>query len=225
MELSNNRNATIDEENTITTSVVVASCTLNDSADMSNQSEVRNEQTIKKDEKSIVTETKEEMNAKNVDEYSFEIIEKKHRNEFNGPTKTVTPSQSDTSIMLGDDDSLTTPNENIESIIATTTTTTGDGGSIIIPLSQSNEKSNQTILLEKMEIRGDNRIDEQKTYENLFTESSSSSEEEICSSNKGDTGNCNVKGRGNEFVDGMEAELNVTRENVKDFGRETNCDL
>lgn len=202
-------NQNVSTENTITNSASTQN-TLNDPIDMSNESEVRKEQTIKNDEKSNVTETKE-TNA-NIDEYSFEIIENKHRNEFNDPSKMVTPSQSDTSIMLGD--SLTTPNNNIDSTDVATTGT---------PLSQSNEKSNQTLLLEKMEIRGDNGIDERKTYENLFTESSS---EEICSSNKGDTGNCNVKSRGNEIVRGMEEEQ---RENASDSDVadrcETNCDL
>ncbi|KAJ6636413.1 Membralin [Pseudolycoriella hygida] len=202
-EISSNRN--VSTENTITNSTSTQRNS-NDAIDISNESEVSKEQTIKNDEKSTVTETKE-MNA-NIDEYSFEIIENKHRNEFNDPSKIVTPSQSDTSITLGD--SLTTPNNNIDST----------------PLSQSNEKSNQTLLLEKIEIRGDNRIDERKkTYENLFTESSS---EEICSSNKGDTGNCNVKGRGNEIVEGMEGEQNLRENSSKSDARnigETNCDL
>lgn len=210
-EISNNRNGT--PENTITNSVSTQD-TLNDTIGMSTESEVEKEQTIKSDEKSTVTETKETNG--NIDEYSFEIIENKHRNEFNDPSEIVTPSQSDTSIMSGD--SLTTPN-NIDNIDVGTVATTGT------PLSQSNEKSNQTLLLEKIEIRGDNRIDERKTYENLFTESSS---EEICSSNKGDTGNCNVKSWGNDFVEGKEGEENFREINsnsdVKDDG-ETNCDL
>lgn len=223
-EISNNRNNVTITENTITNSASTQN-TLNDAIDMSKESVVGKEQTIKNDEKSTETETKE-MNA-NIDEYSFEIIENKHRNEFNDPSKIVTPSQSDTSIMLGD--SLTTPNNNIDSIDVASTTTVAAAATTGTPLSQSNEKSNQTVLLEKIEIRGDNRIDERKTYENLFTESSS---EEICSSNKGDTGNCNVKNRGNEMVGGMAEkeeqrecrEQNASDSDVKDIG-ETNCDL
>ncbi len=132
----------------------------------------------------------------------------------------------------------TTPNNNIDSSIDVTSSTcvTAAGTTTTIPppgiSQQCNEKSNQTILLEKMEIRGgDNRtIDERKTYENLFTESSS---QEICSSNKGDTGNCNVKSRGNEFVEGEEVARNVRQNDSEtivagndDDGirDETNCD-
>lgn len=215
-EISDNQNVTT--ENTIINSVPIPHA-MNDAADMpNNESVVRKEPTINADEKSTVTETKE-MNA-NIDEYSFEVIESKHRNECNDPAKTVTPSQSDTSVMPGDDCFTTTPNNNNIDGIDVAATTTG------IPHSQSNEKLNQTIPLEKMEIREDNRIDERKTCENLFTESST---EEICSSNKGDTGNCNGESRGNEFVDGMVVERNVSGENgtesdVKDNGA-TNCDF
>jgi len=209
-EISSNRIETT--ENTITNSSSTED-TLNDAINMSNESEVEKEQPIKNDVKS--TETKE--TNTNIDEYSFEIIENKHRNEFNDPSEIVTPSQSDTSIMLGD--SLTTPN-NIDNIdVVATAATTGT------TLSQSNEKSNQTLLLEKIEIRGDNRIDEHKTYENLFTESSS---EEICSSNKGDTGNYNVECQGNDIVEEKEGEEQFSERNrntdVKDVG-ETNCDF
>lgn len=217
-EMSNNRNGTA--EHTITNSASTQN-TVNDSIDNSAESEVRKEQIIKNDNESTVTEAKE-MNT-DIDEYSFEIIENKHRNECNDPSKIVTPSQSDTSdtsITLGD--SFTTPHniDNIDVVASTTAvTTTGT------PISQSNEKSNQTLLLEKMEMRGDNRIDEHKTYENLFTESSS---EEICSSNKGDTGNCNVKRRGNENADGEMVDEQNVRENVNDLDftviGETNCD-
>lgn len=213
-EAENSDNQNVTAENTAINSVPTPNV-MNDAADMPNESDARNEQTINKDEKSTATETKE-MNA-NIDEYSFEIIESKHRNECNDPAKTVTPSQSDTSLMPGDCRT-TTPNNNIDSVDVVAATTG-------IPHSQSNEMLNQTIPLEKMEIREDNRIDERKTYENLFTESST---EEICSSNKGDTGNCNGKGRGNEFVDGMEVERNVSENgsesDVKDNGA-TNCDF
>lgn len=201
----------VTTENTIIDTVPTPNA-LDDATDTSKDSEVKNEHSIKKDENSTVTETKEI--DTNIDEYSFEIIESKHRSEFNDPSENVTPSQSNTSIMLND--CLTTSKNRIDSI---------DGATTDITLAQSNEKSNQTFLPEKTEVRGDNNIDEHKTYENLFTESSC---KEICSSNKGDTGNCNVKGRGNEFVERMEAEQNF-RENdsesdVKDV-RETNCDL
>lgn len=209
-EMSNNLNETTTD--TVANSVSPED-TLNDAIDVPNESEVEKDQPINNDE--TVTETKE--TNSNIDEYSFEIIENKHRNEFNDPSEIVTPSQSDTSIMLGE--SLATPNDidniDVNTVVATTGT----------PLSQSNEKSNQTFLLEKIEIRGDDRIDDYKTDENLFTESSF---EEICSSNKGDTGNCNVESRGNEIVERKEGEENFGENNSNSDGNnvgDINCDF
>lgn len=227
-EIPSNRNAT--NENAVSNAIPSTpnAVTVNDAMDASHdEREAEKERIIKTDEQSTVTETKE-MNDANIDEYSFEIIENKHhRNEFNDPSsESVTPSShGDTTpvTVVGDNNGLTNNpnNRNIDNIDAVTaddvkvTTITG------IPIIQPTTKSNQTILLEKLETHGDNRIDE-----NLFTESST---EEICSSNKGDTGNCNGKSRGNEFVDGEEVDRNVgVTDDIgvdgKDIG-ETNCDL
>ncbi|KAG4076428.1 hypothetical protein HA402_005871, partial [Bradysia odoriphaga] len=229
-EILSNRSATTENTIASTLSTTPNAVTMNDAMDASNEErEAEKERIIKTDEQSTVTDTKEANDA-NIDEYSFEIIENKHhhRNEFNDPSESVTPSQSDTAVTVGDNGFTNDNyNKNIDDIDAvaadddkTTTTPTITG----IPITQPNTKSNQTILLEKMETQEDNR-DECKGHENLFTESSS---EEICSSNKGDTGNCNVKSRGNEFVEGEEVERNVRYTDVaadgKDIG-ETDCDL
>lgn len=207
---------------------------LNSTTDASTESD--NDKKMESIETETQTAGTKEMNDESIDEYSFEIIEnKQNRNEFDEPNESVTPSaESGTTITTvgdGDNNAATTANTITTTETAATTTSPPEHTPIIV--SQSNEKSNQTILLEKMEIREDNSRDdndvddddEQKTYENLFTESSS---EEICSSNKGDTGNCNVECRGNEFVEGDEVERNSRQNDRVTDGNgigETNCDL
>lgn len=208
-EISNQMNGSTDMT-TSTSSTPMQNDVIDGSTESINEVET---ESIKTDNQSTVTDTMKK-NA-TVDEYSFELIEK-HRTEFNHP--------SDDGVTMGAN-SLTNTITAITNPMTTTktsteTTTTGT------PISQSNEKSNQTIL-EKMEIREEDnsREDERKTYENLFTESSS---EEICSSNKGDTGNCNVECRGNEFVEGDEVERNSRQNDRVTDGMgsdETNCDL